>query len=211
MGHDTGWIVRRSSVLFVLTSAASVGTAIAAGCLALAGLGGPRDVLHGGLPVLAGCATIGVVVAVVRRSRAPERRASRATLTGQLLHGAGDAGAMLARPTWRVAGAVGYLWFDIAALWATFVAIGGTPPLVALVLGYLIGFLAYALPIPGGIGVLDAGLAGGLTLYGAPAVHATAAVLVYHAVALWVPGAGGLVAYVAGRHRLGSAGETTAG
>jgi uncharacterized membrane protein YbhN (UPF0104 family) len=213
MGHDTGWIIRRSSILFVLTSAANVGTAIAAGCLALAGLGGPRDVLHGGLPVLAGCAAIGVVVAVVRRSRRPRRRVSRATHVGQLLDGAGDAGAMLVRPTWRVAGAAGYLWFDIAALWATFNAMGGAPPLVALVLGYLIGFLAYALPIPGGIGVLDAGLAGGLTLYGVPAVHATAAVLVYHAMALWVPGAGGLAAYVAGQHRLGSkqGGDTCTG
>jgi hypothetical protein len=58
------------------------------------------------------------------------------------------------------------------------------------VLGYLIGHLANGLPVPGGIGVLDAGLAGALTLSGVPAVHAAAAVLVYHAVALWVPGVG---------------------
>jgi hypothetical protein len=74
---------------------------------------------------------------------------------------------VLLRPSWRVAGAAGYLWFDIAALWAMFNAIGSAPPLAALVLGYLIGYLANGLPVPGGIGVLDAGLAG--ALYGVPA------------------------------------------
>jgi hypothetical protein len=41
MGHETGWILRRSSALFVLTSALNVVTVIAAGCLALAGADGP--------------------------------------------------------------------------------------------------------------------------------------------------------------------------
>jgi uncharacterized membrane protein YbhN (UPF0104 family) len=72
------------------------------------------------------------------------------------------------------------------------------------VLGYLIGYIANGLPVPGGIGVLDAGLAGALTLYGVPAVHAAAAVLVYHAVAVWVPGLGGLVAFAARQHRIGT-------
>jgi uncharacterized membrane protein YbhN (UPF0104 family) len=200
MGHETGWIVRRSSALFVLTSAVNVLTVIAAGCVALAGLGGPRDLLHAGLPVLAGCGVIAVVAAVARRGR---RDAGDAGLRGELIGGVGEAGAVLLRPTWRVAGAAGYLWFDIAALWAMFHAIGGAPPLAALVLGYLIGYLANGLPVPGGIGVLDAGLAGALALYGVPAVDAAAAVLVYHAVALWVPGAGGLIAFVAGQHRMG--------
>jgi uncharacterized membrane protein YbhN (UPF0104 family) len=203
MGHETGWIIRRSSALFVVTSAVNVVTVVAAGVLALAGAGGPGDLLHAGLPVLLCCALTGVIVAIVRRSAPAERGVARVTRRAELLEGVGEAGAMAARPTWRVAGAAGYLWFDIAALWAVFNAIGGAPPVAALVLGYLIGYLANGLPVPGGIGVLDAGLAGALTLYGVPAVHAAAAVLVYHAVAFWVPGAGGLVALVAGQRRLG--------
>ena len=92
-------------------------------------------------------------------------------------------------------GALGYLFFDIAVLWATFSAMGHPPPVAALILAYTIGYLASSLPIPGGIGVLDAGLTGALLLYGASPVHAAAAVLVYHAVAFWVPSVGGVIAY----------------
>ena len=45
----------------------------------------------------------------------------------------------------------------------------------ALMLGYSIGYLANALPVPGGIGVLDAGLVGALLLYGATPADAAAA------------------------------------
>jgi uncharacterized membrane protein YbhN (UPF0104 family) len=207
MGHETGWIIRRSSALFVVTSAVNVMTLVAAGGLAVAGFGGPDDLLRAGLPVLVGCGVIGLVAALARRSRPARGDFTATTRRGDLVAGAGEAGAVLLRPTWRVAGAVGYLWFDIAALWATFNAIGGAPPIAALVLGYLIGYLANGLPVPGGIGVLDAGLAGALTLYGVPAVHAAAAVLVYHAVAVWVPGLGGLLAFAARQHRMGSDGE----
>jgi uncharacterized membrane protein YbhN (UPF0104 family) len=57
-------------------------------------------------------------------------------------------------------------------------------------------------PIPGGVGILDAGLAGTLVLYGAPATQAAAAVLIYHAIAFWVPGLGGLIGYSLLRRRL---------
>ena len=113
-----------------------------------------------------------------------------------------DAWRILLAPRWRLAGALGYLWFDIAALWAVFAATGHVPPLAALVLGYLIGQLANALPVPGGIGVLDAGLAAALVLYGADPTAAIAAVLVYHALVSWIPGVGGLLAFASLRRRL---------
>jgi hypothetical protein len=69
--------------------------------------------------------------------------------------------------------------------------------------------VANTLPIPGGIGVLDAGLTGALVLYGASPVHAASAVLLYHAVALWVPGLGGFYAYVRLRPRLVQAGAVS--
>jgi hypothetical protein len=67
---------------------------------------------------------------------------------------------------------------------------------------YLAGYLATWMPIPGGVGVLDGGLAGALVLYGMPPASAAAAVLVYHAIALWVPSLGGLTAYTLLSRRL---------
>jgi hypothetical protein len=107
-----------------------------------------------------------------------------------------------ARPSWRVAGAVGYLGFDMAVLWATLRGLGYAPAIGALVVAYLAGYLTNWLPIPGGLGVLDGGLAGALVLYGMPPASAAAAVLVYHAIALWVPSLGGLIAYAHLRRKL---------
>jgi uncharacterized membrane protein YbhN (UPF0104 family) len=87
-------------------------------------------------------------------------------------------------------------------LWVAFSAVGAPPPLAGLVLGYSIGYLANTLPIPGGIGVLDAGLSGALLLYGASPSHVIAAVLVYHTIAFWIPSLGGLIAYARLRPRL---------
>ena len=86
-------------------------------------------------------------------------------------------------------------------------ALGPAPSVAVVVLAYSIGYLANTLPIPGGIGVLDAGLTGALVLYGVSPIRAAAAVIIYHAIAFWVPGVGGLVAYVRLRPRLVRAAE----
>jgi hypothetical protein len=97
---------------------------------------------------------------------------------------------------WRVLGSITYLLFDIAVLWACLRAVGASVPLLALVVGYQVGYLANLVPIPGAIGVLEGGLLGALVLYGLPAEPAAAAVVMYHAVALWVPTLGGTVSFV---------------
>lgn len=94
-------------------------------------------------------------------------------------------------------------------LWATLTAVGYSPSLAVLILAYIIGYLANTLPIPGGVGVLEAGLAGTLILYGAPAVEATAGVVIYHAIAFWIPSLGGLLAYSFLRRQMPAALETT--
>ena len=96
---------------------------------------------------------------------------------------------------WRVLGSIGYLVFDIAVLWACLRAVGASVPLLALVVGYQVGYLANLVPIPGAIGVLEGGLLGALVLYGLPAAPAAAAVVMYHAIALWVPTLGGTVSF----------------
>ena len=67
---------------------------------------------------------------------------------------------------------------------------------------YLVGYLGNVLPVPGGIGVLDGGLVGALVLSGAHAATAAAGVLVYHAIALWLPTALGTAAFLRIRRTL---------
>ena len=192
-GMSKEWIIRRSGGLFFLTSAVNGAALIVAGAALLAGVHGPHDFLRVALPVLVAAAAIllGAALPRVLGSRGPRWVAALTT-------GVDDAHrTAFGNPHWRLAGAVGYLVFDIAVLWAALRALGASPNIPALVLAYTIGYLANAVPIPGGIGALDAGLTGALVLYGtASPSTAAAAVLVYHAIALWLPGLGGLYAYL---------------
>jgi uncharacterized membrane protein YbhN (UPF0104 family) len=199
-GAPTDWIVRRSGGLFFLTSAVNAATVIAAGLALILGASGPHDFALAVLPtLLVGAVTLAVVaLPAVIRSRPRTPNWIRAISAGVL-----DAEeTTFRRPNWRLLGALGYLWFDIAVLWLVLRGLGEAPNVPALVLAYTIGYIANMLPIPGGIGVLDAGLTGALVLYGISPAHAAAAVLVYHAIALWVPGLGGVIGYLRVRPRL---------
>jgi uncharacterized membrane protein YbhN (UPF0104 family) len=198
-GAPTRWIVRRSSGLFFLTSAVNSAAMISAGLLLVIGVADPHDFARSALPpLLAGAATL----AVLALPWIASRRGTAAGWLGGVVVGIRDAQSTARHPSWRLAGALGYLGFDIAVLWVAFAAVGHSPPLPGLVLGYSIGYLANTLPVPGGIGVLDAGLSGALLLYGAAPTHVVAAVLVYHAIAFWIPSLGGLIAYACLRPRL---------
>ena len=204
-GMPTRQILRRSSGLFFLTSAINVFVLGAGGLVLLTGIGGgPHDLLRTGLPV---AAAVGAVIVVLGLPHLIRRAAGRLPAPAWLedigtgIPAARDA---LLRPNWRLLGALGYLLFDIAVLWTTLAAVGPAPPVAALAVAYLAGYLPNVLPIPGGIGILDAGLVGALGLYGMPLTHAAAAVLVYHAVAFWIPSLGGMLAYARLRPRLAS-------
>jgi uncharacterized membrane protein YbhN (UPF0104 family) len=93
-------------------------------------------------------------------------------------------------------GSVGTMAFDLAVLGFCFKAFGYSPAFGVLVLGYLIGQLGGNIPLPGGIGGVDFGLIGTFVLFRQPLAVTTAAVLVYHAIALWVPALLGSVAFV---------------
>ena len=101
-----------------------------------------------------------------------------------------------------LAGSVGYWAFDNAVLWATFHAFGISPAITIVLMGYLIGQLGGALPIPGGVGGIDGGLIGTLILYGAPAAAAAAAVLLYRVILFWLPLLVGAVAFASLRRAL---------
>jgi uncharacterized membrane protein YbhN (UPF0104 family) len=199
-GASTSWIVRRSSGLFFLTTAVNSAALIGAALLLLGAYPGPHEFPRAGLPLLLAAAATAVVVSLPWATR--RRAGLAAPWVGGVIAGIREAERTAANPSPRLLGALGYLGFDIAVLWATFSAVGHVPPVPVLVLGYMIGYLANALPIPGGLGVLDAGLTGALVLYGASPTHAAAAVLVYHAIAFWVPALGGVIAYAYIRPRL---------
>jgi uncharacterized membrane protein YbhN (UPF0104 family) len=205
-GMPTRQIVRRSSGLFFLTSAINVIVLGAGGLVLLLGIGpGPHDLLRAGLPVAASAAVVIVALGLPSVMRRVRGRLRAPAWLEDIATGIPAARGALLRPNWRLLGALGYLLFDIAVLWTTLAATGPAPPVAALAVAYLAGYLPNVLPIPGGIGILDAGLVGALGLYGLPLSHAAAAVLVYHAVAFWIPSLGGMLAYTRLRPRLTSA------
>jgi uncharacterized membrane protein YbhN (UPF0104 family) len=204
-GMSTKRIVERSSGLFFLTSATNVVFLFGAGVALALGVAGPHDAVRDGLPVIAAVAVTAAVLSLPRlMGRGVLRPRGRTALLRELVAGVGEAERALLRPSWRLLGAIGYLGFDIAVLWATFRAVGYTPDAAPLILAYILGYLADLIPVPGGIGVLEGGLAGTLVIYGAPVTQATAAVLVYHAVAFWIPSLGGLLSYSMLRRQLPS-------
>jgi uncharacterized protein (TIRG00374 family) len=174
-------------------------TLILAGLGLFLGLPGPRDSLLSIVPAAVGAVVLGVFLLLPRYV---DRLASRVrpgrihTLLTETAVSVRDTERFVFKPDWRIVGAIGYLWFDIAVLFACFAAAGHVPPLAPVVLAYQIGYLSNFLPVPGGIGVLDGSLVGMLVLYGVNATAATAATLVYHAIALWVPAMWGTIAFV---------------
>jgi uncharacterized membrane protein YbhN (UPF0104 family) len=197
-GMPTRQIVRRSSGLFFLTSAINVLALAVASLILLLGIGrGPHDALRAGLPVLAAVGVSVFVLVLPRLTRGAGADRPGPSWISDVGAGIPSARRELAHPSWRLLGAIGYLLFDIAVLWILFAAVGPVPPAAPLIVAYLLGYLANAIPIPGGVGVLDAGLVGALALYGLPVTHAAAAVLVYHAIAFWIPSLGGSLGYAA--------------
>jgi uncharacterized membrane protein YbhN (UPF0104 family) len=198
--------LERSAVLFLLTSAINVATLAVAGLLVAARvLPSPHTLLLGLAPAAVGIVTIAAFLSVPRLALRSSRP-TRARRPPGWLHATAkvvDATRRdLVTPRWRLIGTVAYLWLDIAVLWVCLRAFGGAPSVGALTLAYLIGYLGNVLPVPGGIGVLDGGLLGALVLYGAHPAAAAAGVLVYHAIALWLPTTLGTAAFLRIRRTL---------
>jgi uncharacterized membrane protein YbhN (UPF0104 family) len=199
-------VANRSAVIFLLTSAINTAVLALAGLGVMVGLGvRARGFVYGLVPAAVAVTGLGfflVLPRIVGRAEqdgedAPGARKGRVALLLRRTAGwVRDTEAIVLRPNWRLLGSIGYLLFDMAVLWACLRAVGPAPPLLALVVGYQVGYLANLVPIPGGVGVLEGGLLGALLLYGLPAAPTAAAVVIYHAIALWVPVIGGSVGFV---------------
>lgn len=208
-GAPAGRIAERTAVLFLLTSAINAIVLVVTGLLLGLGiLAGPTNPLLTFLPAGVGIAVLCFFLAIPQwADRAADRRRDhgRGRVASVLMGTATsirETRRLLVTPDWRLLGAYGYLLFDIAVLYVCLDATGHAPPVAAVVLAYQIGYLANIIPVPGGIGVLDSGLIGMLVLYGASATDATAGVIVYHAIALWVPTVIGTIAFLLLRRTL---------
>ena len=106
------------------------------------------------------------------------------------------------RKPWLI-GAIAYWGFDIATLWACFHAFGSPPTVAVIVMAYFIGALANALPLPGGLGGVEAGMVGALLAFGTHASLAILAVLSYRLISFWLPTIPGAAAYLQLRRTVG--------
>jgi len=132
-----------------------------------------------------------------RRRRGPKSIFTKlATVPGTLHGGVETTIEVLRHPKPALLGAVLYWAFDIATLWAGFRAFGAMPELAVLVIGYFVGQLANALPIPGGIGGVEGGMIGSFIAFGVNGSTAVLAVLAYRIISFWLPVLPGSVAYL---------------
>ena len=216
-GMQPSEIARRTVAFFLLTSVPNVVGVIVIGLgLATGVLSGERNPLLTAVPA---AVAAGAIVATLLAGRIAERwgrrleregrhelsRRTRAVWKGLTALGDGvkEAVAMLREVNVvLILGLIAYLVFDVMILWATFRALGPAPPMAILWIGYLIGELGGLIPVPGGIGGVDAGLLGTLALYNVSLASAAGAVLAYRAIALWVPAVVGGGAFVALRRTL---------
>jgi uncharacterized membrane protein YbhN (UPF0104 family) len=191
-------VANRSAVIFLLTSAVNAAVLALAGFGVALGIGGTHVSIWYGL-VPGAVAFVGLVLFMISPLVMKDHPSiQRGRIRQVLKRGAdwvADTEKVAFKPNWRLLGAVGYLVLDIAVLWACLRAVGVSAPVVAIVAGYQIGYLANLIPIPGGVGVLEGGLLAALLLYGLPAAPTAAAVILYHAIALWVPSIGGLIGF----------------
>ncbi len=186
----------RSTVTFViLTNAPGAIVLAALGVLMWLGLpGGPHEIA---LTLLPAALAAGLLTATWLAGHAGTRQPSPARRSGWLRRvaratsalsdGVTEAHALVRSGNWKLVGPLAYYAFDNAVLWAAFHAYGHTPAVGVVMMGYLVGSLAGALPLPAGLGAVDGGLIGALVLYGAPSAPAAAAVLLYRGISLLLP------------------------
>ena len=210
-------IARRTVAFFLLTSVPNVLGVVVLGLgLATGVFAGESNLLLTALPA---AVAIGAIVVALRAGRIAnswgarlERRGGHelskrklVLMKGLTAIGEGVQEAVLLLREGNIVlilGLIAYLAFDVMIVWATFRSLGPAPAMAILWIAYLIGELGGLIPVPGGIGGVDAGLVGTLALYNVSIASAAGAVLAYRAIALWVPAVVGGGAFVALRHTL---------
>ncbi|HZR12411.1 MAG TPA: YbhN family protein [Acidimicrobiia bacterium] len=104
-----------------------------------------------------------------------------------------------------VPAAFGNQLFDYGALTMSLFAVGARVDPAPVLLAFVVASVLAMIPLtPGGLGFVEAGLTGTLTLAGASAAHAVLATLLYRVFAYWVPLPAGALASTLFARRHGS-------
>src|SRR3954470_1971388 len=204
-GMPAGRIARRSVAFFLIKSSVNFVAVALIGFAWALGLFGP-DISLWGTAFPAALATL-LIAAVLLLPRfgpgetpGPDCGRMRRAISAarrSLIGGTAEAIDLVrTRDAVLLFGAIGYWAFDNLVLLATYAAVGDTPALSIVLMGYLIGQLGGLLPLPGGVGGIDGGLIGVLVLYGAPLAATVAAVLAYRLILFWVPPLLGTPAFI---------------
>jgi hypothetical protein len=110
------------------------------------------------LPAAVAVATLVLFLSLLRaigHTRIARRRGRVGVVPVSTAKSVRDTEAILRKPDWRQLGNVGYLIFDIAALWACLRAVGKPRRCSRASSPIGSGYLANILPIPGSVGVLE--------------------------------------------------------
>jgi uncharacterized protein (TIRG00374 family) len=126
------------------------------------------------------------------------RRPDRADLARRLLGERDQLGeVMRQRAVTLLVVALGRTLADSLALYLAIRAVGVAISPATTLAVFIVGEVAGRIPLtPGGLGFVEAGLAGALRLAGLPSGAALVALVTYRLAATWIPSAAGVVAYV---------------
>ncbi len=152
----------------------------------------PSEAIVVALAVAAGLAIVSMAVRPLRRWIMSKVQPTLARVLPRLLD-------MLQSPVKLAQGVGGNLLLTVAfivALYASVQAFGGSVSFVTLAVVYMAGAaLGSAAPTPGGLGAVEAALAGGLTAAGLPGGTAVSAVLLFRVATFWLPVIPGWLAF----------------
>ena len=137
------------------------------------------------------------------RNRAMKKRPRLEGLPERLLEQRNVIRTELGQQWWQATLlSVGRLLFDYLCLLFCVRAVGADPRPTLILLAYAVAGVIGLIPItPGGIGVVEASLAGFLALAGLDGAQAVLATLAYRLASYWLPMMAGPVAYAAFRYR----------
>jgi uncharacterized protein (TIRG00374 family) len=222
----TAWALRRSGMGRRLVACRMIAFivllyAVFMGALVIFGIGLRTGIFPGEapfgvtvIPAIFGAAVITIALSMAFLPADFERRLARwgsgthqliarlaralATVPASAASGVRTAIKLLRERHWGVLGAVAWWGFDMATLWASFHAFGGSggPTFPVIVVAYFIGQLGNLLPLPGGIGGVDGGMIAAFIAFGVPGGLAVVAVLVYRGLSFWLPTIPGVIAYL---------------
>jgi uncharacterized membrane protein YbhN (UPF0104 family) len=200
LGWTTYRFLERTAVMIIAPAVPNVVLIIVFGIgMGLGVMAGPSDWWLTWLPAAIGLVVVvGAIGIAVWAERLARRITNRRLAQGVNIVATGVTGtiAILRRRSWRVLGTWVDLLGAIGALWASLIAVGDHVAFAIVAMGYLIGQFAQVIPVPGGVGTIDAGVTGALVLYGAPTTVSTAGELISHGIALIVPLLTGALAFV---------------